>query len=164
MASKKYRYFDEDPKRFCCASGSPEKIDYSPVIKDDGSWELKESGKTNVFDEIQSHRDSVDIHVLMARYEAGEVDALNRRQGFYADISGMPKTPAEWFQRVQDGKDAFMALPAEIRAKFGHNFENWMINMGSEDWFAKMSGPDSNVESVGADSNVGNNDGEVKAE
>ena len=75
--------------------GNPEKILYTPKFAEDGSMELIEAGKDNLYDYIQSFRDSVDLNVILARFSNGEVDALSKAQGFYADVTDFPKNMAE---------------------------------------------------------------------
>lgn len=87
---------------------------------------------------IQSHADSVDIHVLLARYKNGEVDALSRVQGAYGDFTDMPTTYAELLNRVNEGKAFFESLPVDIRAKFDHNFAQFMAGMDKPDFLDKL--------------------------
>lgn len=118
--------------------GSAVKELYAPMVRDDGVIELVKSGEKNLYEEIQSHKDSVDIHVLLAQYAQGDLNALEKRQGIYEDIVGMPKSYAEMFQKIKDGERAFYELPVEVREKFDHSFEKWLITSGQQDWFEKM--------------------------
>lgn len=111
---------------------------YTSVFKDDGTIELEQTGEENVYDFIQSHRDSVDIHVLLAQYKNGDTQALNRRQTMYLDATELPHNYAEVLQAVMTGEDSFKQLPIETRAKFEHNFGRWLALMGTDDWYAKM--------------------------
>lgn len=120
-------------------TGDAWKVLYSPIVHDDGVIELVESGKQNCYEEIQSHKDSVDIHVLLAQYRNGDTDVLTQRQGVYEDIVGMPKSYAEMFQKIKDGEKAFYQLPVEVRDKFDQSFEKWLIQSGSQDWYEKMT-------------------------
>lgn len=59
--------------------GSPEHITYAGHYDDKGRVVLEESGRENIYDFIQSHAESCDIHVLMKRYQNGDFDALSLR-------------------------------------------------------------------------------------
>lgn len=120
-------------------AGSRIKTLYAPRINDDGTFDLVEKGKHDLYAEIQSHAESVDIHVLLDRYKNGEVDVLSRVQGAYGDFTGMPKTYAEMFQRIEDGKQWFYSLPVETRASFNHDFAQFMSAMDRPDFFDRIS-------------------------
>lgn len=157
----KLRYVTARPEQYVAASGDRYVVEYAPKFDDQGNFELVEAGKKDMYDEIQSHALSCDIHYILARYANGETDLLSKRQGIYGDFSDFPKTYAEMFQKIEDGKNMFMQLPVEVRAKFEHNFEKWLSTYGSEDWFAKMSKESvSNVSSVGSVREVDAQDGE----
>lgn len=106
--------------------GTKEKVTYSGVYDKSGRLSIEETGKINAYEEIQSHRDSVDIHSIMRRYANGEVDALSRVQGFYGDVSGLPTDYAAVLNAVSRGQALFESMPVDVRAKFGHNFDQFM--------------------------------------
>ena len=58
----------------------------------------------NVYDRIQADYPSTDINILMERFALGETEAINIKDGFYGDVTTMPKTYAELFQRFEDAK------------------------------------------------------------
>lgn len=118
--------------------GSPEKVVYSPRYSDSGVLDLEPTGKENIYDFIQSHKESTDIHVLLTRFANGEDDVLQRMQGFYADVSDMPKTYAEVLNAVISGEEAFSRLPVEVKQRFGNSFSVWMSSFDSPDFAEKM--------------------------
>lgn len=120
--------------------GNPVHTLYTAHFDETGHYELVEDGKVNVYDEIQSHADSVDIHILLKRYAEGDATALARVQGQYLDVTGMPKTYAELFNVLNDAENVFLQLPLEERAKYDHSFEVWLSSL---DFNAPSSAPDS---------------------
>lgn len=126
--------------------GSRDKILYRPELNEKGHLELVEDGKEDLYAYIQSHKDSVDIHVMLQKYQAGDVSVLQRAQGTYADLTEMPKTYAEMLNSVIAGENYFNALPLETRAKFGHSFSSWMATMETPEWYEKMGFPAGNAE------------------
>lgn len=118
--------------------GCPVQPTYSAKYDTDGVLDLVQTGEVNLYDQIQSHRDSVDIHVLMQRFEAGDVDCLSQAQGIYADVSGMPTTYAEVLNAVIQGQQTFDQLPLDVRAKFGHSFSEWLSAMDKPDFAERM--------------------------
>lgn len=118
--------------------GSPIKDVYSSRYTPSGQLELYVSGQENLYDQIQSHAESVDIHVLLQRFANGDEDVLSRAQGFYLDSSDMPKTYAEVLNSVIQGEQAFDSLPVEVKQRFGNSFSQWMASFESPDFLVKM--------------------------
>lgn len=118
--------------------GSRERLVYSPRYSDTGVLDLVVTGKENLYEYIQSHAQSVDIHYLLDRFVNGETDVLQRMQGFYGDVTSMPKTYAEVLNAVIAGEEAFSRLPVEIKQRFDNSFAVWMTSMESPDFAEKM--------------------------
>lgn len=122
--------------------GNPEKILYTPKFAKDGTMELIEAGKENLYDYIQSHKESVDINVILKRYAKGDVTALQRRQAMFGDFSDAPSTYAEALNSMILAEQYFNSLPLETRAKFDHNFHRFLVSLDSPDFAEKMAGTD----------------------
>lgn len=138
MRPKFKSHFDEH-KRVPQNPGDPEKIIYSPVFDKEGNLDLQPSGKENLYDFIQSHAESVDIHVILERFARGDVTALSKVQGTYGDFTTIPKTYADLLNAVIQGEAYFMSLPVETRAKFDHDFHKWMAGMDDmPSWLSAM--------------------------
>lgn len=118
--------------------GDPVKILYGPIFDKNGVMSLQEIGKHDLYGEIQSHKDSVDIHVLLQRYNDGDVGALARVQGAYGDFTKMPATFAEALNTMIAAEQYFMGLPVETRAQFGHSFQQFIASMDSPDFVSRM--------------------------
>ena len=132
--------------RVHCNPGSPLKTLYKPKIRDDGVLELVEAGQENLYDFIQSWKDSTDINIILARYANGDVDALSKVQGAYGDFTQFPKTYAELLNRVEQGKLMFNDLPLEIREKYNHDFAQFMAAMDQPDFWAQFKPTDELIE------------------
>lgn len=117
--------------------GNPVKVLYSPKFASDGSMELVEAGKENLYDYIQSHKESVDINVILKRYAQGDVSALQRRQAMFGDFSDAPSNYAEALNSMIVAEQYFNSLPLETRAKFNHNFHTFLVSLDRPD-FADM--------------------------
>lgn len=129
--------FDEHSRVFN-DPGEAVKIVYSSRYSDKGVLELYESGQEDLYGYIQSHAESVDIHVLLDRFTSGEEDVLSRAQGFYIDSSDLPQTYAEVLNAVLAGEQAFDSLPAEVKQRFGNSFSQWMSSFEDSDFAEKM--------------------------
>lgn len=124
--------------RFNCKSGDGTAVEYAYEIKD-GIKKLIPIGKKDVQAEIDSYRESCDINVIVARFMAGDENALNQVQGFYADMKSMPKTYAEWFERYQECENMFNKLPVDVREKFNHSVTEFWSEFGSEHWLDALT-------------------------
>lgn len=129
---KKYRTVaeavDSHPRVFS-RPGDRDKVLYSPVFDERGHMELKEVGRENLYDFIQSHKESCDINVILARFAAGDTSVLAKRQAFYADITEFPTTYSEVINTMHQAQDYFAHLPVEVKAKFGHDFNRFIASL-----------------------------------
>lgn len=132
-------HLSDDLPRVYANPGDPEKTIYSPVFQDDGTFDLKPSGKEDLYAFIQSHADSVDIHVLLERFARGDITALSKVQGTYGDFTTLPKTYAELLNVVIQGEQQFMELPVDLRARFDHDYRKWLAAMDDmPNWMSLM--------------------------
>lgn len=118
--------------------GNPIKQLYSGSYNERGQVELKEDGTEDLYAFIQSFAESTDIHSILRRYQNGEIDVLEKVQGFYGDVTEMPTTYAEALQRIADSEKVFMSLPVEVRAKFGHSFSQFLAASQDDDFLDRL--------------------------
>lgn len=135
-------------------AGSRERVLYKPVVNEDGVLDLVADGVENIYDYIQSHKESCDVNCLLRRFAAGETDVLSRVQGVYMDVTQMPRTYAELLQTVIDGERYFDTLPVDVRAKFNHSFREWMAAMDNMPAWLSAMGYEQPKEIVKTDKSV----------
>jgi hypothetical protein len=128
------------------------ELEYSPQ----GVPHLVPTGTYDLYDVIQSFRDECDLGNIFQRYANGDVMALNKRQGVYADISEMPQdvfTAANLLDRVEAIYDG---LSEDLRSRVG-SFEDFLKNPLSvlSDHPASGAGSEEPDSSVSADSEGG---------
>ena len=112
--------------------GSPIKIEYQLRIVDN-SEEIVETGKSDLYEYIQSHADSVDITKILERCAMiQDYSMLNRMPAQFMDVSDMPKTLAEAYANVQDAKNFFDRMPVNIKEKYENNFVQFIADIGTE--------------------------------
>lgn len=102
----------------------------------DGSLELVEDGVINIYEMIQSHKDSCDVNLIIARFANGDSAALNKYKGFFGDVTEFPKTYAEMFERMSNAEVIFDRLPADIRAKYDNDVIKFVSDFGSPDFLS----------------------------
>lgn len=125
-------------KRFVSNPGNPIHKLYAPKVTKTGRVELVCTGTENTDNYINSFREDTDIHEIMKRVKAGQIDLLNRRPGSYGDFTKFPKTFAEALQLQIDSNRLFSGLPDDVRSKFNNDPNVFFAAAGSEDWFKKI--------------------------
>lgn len=71
----------------------------------------------------QSDKEGSDINVILKRYEANGELPSTVRQGYFADVSEAPPDLQAAMSVVLEAQEAFMTLPARVRARFENNPE-----------------------------------------
>lgn len=113
------RYLPPEPS----IPGSGLKELYIPFFNDDGHLEIKESGIFDRQEQIDSNAASCDISVLISRYEAGDITALNRRQGMFGDFSSAPDSYRQALEIIHSYSAAFDGLSPEQREGCSNAFD-----------------------------------------
>lgn len=127
--------------RIHCEHGDPVKITYTPQLDEHGHLELLATGKEDWYGYIQSHAESVDIHLILDRFaRTGDESLFSRIQGVYGDFTTVPTSYMDLLNTVIKGEQYFDSLPIEVKEQFGHNFNQWLISAGTDSWIQKMSG------------------------
>lgn len=126
-----------DPNDFVSCPGDLFEIQYSSKVMPDGTIVLKESGKIDIKQMINSQRESTDIAYIMNAIENGDESMLNPN-GFYGDMTQFPKTFAEMLQLRIDAEESFYGLSPSVRQKFDNDFNQYFALAGSPEWYEKL--------------------------
>ena len=133
------RIFDPDKRRrFAANPGSGVVKEYTAQYRQDGVLELVETGAPDLYADIQSHKDSCDLQLIINLYFNGDPAALSRVQGVYMDVSEMPDNIHQAMQLMDNARRDFDTLPVDIKAKFGNDPNQFLATLGTEQWFANM--------------------------
>lgn len=121
------------------AVGSPVKIEYQLRVVD-GEEKLVETGKSDWYAYIQTHKDSVDIHKILERCAMlDDYSPLMRMPAQFMDVTQMPKNLAEAHTMIQDAKNFFEQMPVEIKEKYENNYMQFISDIGSEKFMNNVS-------------------------
>lgn len=133
------RIFEPDlHERHITAPGEAVVATYSPEYDKSGALQLVQDGEHNLYEEIQSHRDSTDLSLILNRYFNGDPTALSRVQGTYMDVTGLPDNIHEAMTLVDNARRDFDTLPPDIKQLFDNDANQFLSSLGTEDWFEKM--------------------------
>lgn len=108
--------------------GKQTKKTYQLRYDENGTEMLVETGETNVYEEIQVYKDSVDVNKIIERFAAGDENALARAKAFYADVTKMPVKLMDVLNMAIEGEQWFDTLPVDVKETFGNNFREFLAN------------------------------------
>ena len=81
--------------------------------------DLSEDGVIDLYDAIQELSEYVDIDNIVKRYNNGEIDVLEKVQGFYGDLTTLPVDMRGIYDLNAQGKHLFDSLPEDVREQIG---------------------------------------------
>ncbi len=132
MLMKFRNQFTNDSDVFVSNPGSKIVADYGLVPAEDGSIAVGVVGEKNLDAIIQSNKDTGNVALLLAKYNAGDEEALNRVRGVFGDFRNMPTTYAEMVSRLNECRSVFESLPVEIKEQFDNNPDVFWSEYGTE--------------------------------
>lgn len=123
-------------------SGDRLNPEYKLQINDDGSEELVVTGYVDTYEMIQSHADSVDLKAIIARCtSSGDMSELYQNEGFYADMTIMPKTRVEALQAIAEAENVWAKMPKEAKEKFDNDVNKFFASAFTDEWYEKLKIP-----------------------
>lgn len=129
-------YDRDELSKICSCPGSGVREEYQLRINKDKEETLELVGKSSLYDYIQSHADSVDIHKILERCAMiDDYSILNRMPAQFMDVTEMPKTLAEAYSMVQDAKSMFDRMPTSVKESYNNNFVEFLSGLGSEKFY-----------------------------
>lgn len=106
----------------------------SPKVNHDGTITLVENGFEDLQEYYNSQEQVCDISLIMERFKAGDVDALNAWNPIYGDFTKAPTTLAEYMQYQLDVDALFSSLPIELRNKYDNSVSKFTAVAGEKEW------------------------------
>lgn len=109
----------------CSCAGSRMRRIWSPHFVESklglAEYEIDiiEDGEIDLFDAIQELSEYVDIDNIVKRYNNGEIDVLEKVQGFYGDLTTLPVDMRAIYDLNVQGKNLFDSLPESVREEIG---------------------------------------------
>lgn len=141
--------YSSDSNVFVSNPGSKIVADYGLITAEDGSTAVGVIGEKNLDAIIQSNKDTGNVALLVAKYNAGDEEALNRVRGVYGDFRNMPTTYAEMVSRLNECRAVFEALPVDIKEQFDNNPDVFWSEYGTERFNNIVTGsPEQSVDNV----------------
>lgn len=124
----------DEHKRFYSNKGNRYKVTYGSKLDQNHNIIVEPKGQEDLYAYINSWADSVDIEVLLKRFQAGDQQALMQRAGSYIDIASLPTNLNEFIEYSASATSFFNTLPIEIKEKFGNNVLEFISSVGTDEW------------------------------
>lgn len=128
-----------DRKEVFTEPGSPIRTIRAAEYDKNKNIVVVDKGEENLYAYINSFADSVDIHVLLARFMNGDKEALLQRAGAYIDISALPTNINEFIELARNAENLFNSLPIDVKESFNNNMMEFVSTIGDKEWIEKMS-------------------------
>uniref|UniRef100_A0AAU8AWB9 Internal scaffolding protein n=1 Tax=Dulem virus 169 TaxID=3145646 RepID=A0AAU8AWB9_9VIRU len=150
-------FFDKVHPKFYTDVGSPVKDEFQLRVVDE-TLDIVKTGQSNLYEYIQSHADSVDIHKILERCaQVEDYSILQRMPSDFMDVTQAPSNLAEAYQAVKDSENYFAQLPKEIRSEFNNNFVDFIHNLGTSKFDSVVGSYLDSLNAGSVDSNVDTN-------
>lgn len=94
---------------------------------------------------INSFAESVNLHVILKRFQNGDRKSLIDRIGDYVDISAIPDNMNELMAVSKNLESGFERLPASVKEKFNNNVQEFKAIAGTEEWLEKLQGSEYSI-------------------
>lgn len=137
----------EESKAFVSAPGSRWYQKRHGEVQADGTIVLVDDEKIDIQAQMNAEYPMTTIDNILANSLPTDYFGDDGSHGL--DATKLPTTLAEFMQFQIDQRTRFDSLPADVRSKFGNDFNQFLASAGSEEWFTKL-GIDMSAEKVDA--------------
>lgn len=132
MEIKIFSRFDRPRSAFACAGSVVSPI-FEERVDSEGHLYLKQTGKRDLNAFVQASHEASKIYNILERFNAGDVSAIQKVKGFYADTVAMPKSLVEVHNFMQQIDANFDSLPVDVKEKFGNSSIQFMKSVENGD-------------------------------
>lgn len=127
-----------NPNEFISNPGCRYQVKYVGEVLDDEQIFLTESGRIDLWAMHDAGAESCDINNIVARFQNGDISVLQRVQGTFADVSGLPSDLRGMIDLGRSSVDLYDRLPDSVKEKFP-TVDSWISAIGSREWNEVMS-------------------------
>lgn len=137
--------YTNDVRPKTCA-GSYLRKTYALAYNDRGCQCLEYVGDVDQYKEIQSHRESTDLSMILSRLDPAQVNGMmhtydfdNILHGDVVDVFNFPKNPGEMLNLTKKGEHLFKGLPTDIQEVFNFSPHKFISSFGSKEFMDKIN-------------------------
>lgn len=138
--------FSSNDERMYNNVGSIYKDNYVLDYDEQGCQCLKCVGKSNIYDEIQSYRDSCDLSIILSRLDPMQVNGMmstysldDLNNSSVVDVTQLPVNAGDMLNLVKRGNELFNGLPLEIRERFNFSANKFISSFGTDEFIDNIN-------------------------
>lgn len=95
---------------------------YEERLNADGVMELVHTGNHDLNEFVQASLDGTKVYSILERFaKTQDPSIFNVSQGYYADVSSMPKDLLQVQNMLLNVDKQFSQLPSDVKEKYGNN-------------------------------------------
>lgn len=117
---------------------APSSSGFAPVyeerINSDGVMSLVRTGEHNINEFVQTSLEGTKVYNILERFQLGDVSALEKVKGFYADVTQVPTSLLEAHNLMKNISKNFDKLPPDLKAKFGNSADKFIASVENGDF------------------------------
>ena len=117
-------------KKTYSPAGTKQADDFG-YVNEKGRTFFKKVGQTNIFEKIQSFKDSNSLAIMIQKYQSGDTSVLTTKTEYYGDFTKMPTSLTEIQNNLLQAKEIFAKLPKEIRKHYNYNIDEFTTGLFS---------------------------------
>lgn len=106
---------------------------YNEIVDNYGRRTLKQTGVHDLNQFVQTSLPSTLVYNILDRFQQGDLSALQKTQGFYADVTAVPKSLFEAHRFLSSLEDRFDHLDKDLRAKYDFDFGKFVRSINDDD-------------------------------
>lgn len=129
---------DYNANAFVSPAGCQFEPQYQGQVNEYGEIELIQVGVKDLRALHNRDAEACDVNNIVARFQSGDITALQAVQGSYMDVVGLPKDLRGMSDMIDSLRESYSGLDDSIKAKFP-TFQAWLENVGSPAWVDVMS-------------------------
>lgn len=113
-------------------NGKKTQTEYQWKYNNNGTKELVKVGEKNIYDEIQTYKEDVDLVTIINRLGGIEQLQALPAKGVYQDLTQMPRNLYEAVELQEQAHKSFDKLPTQIKEAFNNDPLQFMAQIGTD--------------------------------
>lgn len=125
-------------------AGSRMKKKFLLQYNDRGEQCLVEVGKHNLYEEIQSYRQSTDLAYILSRLDPEQVNGIVSEDysamlsSDVLDVTQLPTNLGDMLNLSKRGEQLFNSLPVQVREEFNFSLHNFLREFGTQNFMERI--------------------------
>lgn len=110
--------------------GKRMKVVYELKVNDRGKRNIEKVGESDIQQAIDAEFPSVDLNMVLKRLENGDSDALEKVQGFYADVAALPVDMRSIMEMNEQASKIFNQMPDTYKKLYQNDYLQFLYDPG----------------------------------